>query len=250
MFNALQTMRFPSGDGAARKPLSRMVVALIALAIPLALVGTYMLRGGGKFDDGFRGRPALTAGGGAGAGDGIASRLGAVGSNLLKALGLRSPGERTRGELADSKGGSARRKSYSPGPRQRALAKVRPPAGVLEQPFAPVTESEVSSSAVENALAPGADVSAPSLGEQFSPGGNPGFGGGPGGSIIFPGGVGGGVVTPSPPPAIPPVTSAVPEPSTWALMLMGFLGIGASLRSNHRRSRRRVGTIKVSVAAL
>jgi hypothetical protein len=29
---------------------------------------------------------------------------------------------------------------------------------------------------------------------------------------------------------------AVPEPATWAMMLIGFGGLGAALRMNHRRT--------------
>ncbi len=45
-------------------------------------------------------------------------------------------------------------------------------------------------------------------------------------------------VTPEPPtvtpPVIPPV-SAVPEPATWAMMIIGFFGLGAAIRSNRAR---------------
>ncbi|TCD06344.1 PEP-CTERM sorting domain-containing protein [Erythrobacteraceae bacterium CFH 75059] len=36
------------------------------------------------------------------------------------------------------------------------------------------------------------------------------------------------------------LTAAVPEPSTWAMMLLGMFGIGASLRSSRRRTRARI----------
>ena len=84
---------------------------------------------------------------------------------------------------------------------------------------------------------------------------NPGWGGAPGGGwyglpIIVPGALGGGgtggptVTTVKPPfgpdgtplpPAVPPITTPVPEPQTWALMLAG-LAAGALIR---RRAVRR-----------
>lgn len=35
-----------------------------------------------------------------------------------------------------------------------------------------------------------------------------------------------------------PIAAAVPEPSTWAMLLLGFFGIGAAIRWPTRRSRR------------
>lgn len=242
--NSLQFLRKPSLQLSALTQRSKFSIGIIALAISIAVAGTYMLSGGGKFQDSLSGRSALSGGAGAG----MASRLSAVGSNLLGALGLRSPGERSQGQLADAKGGPSRHRSYSPAHHERALAKVRPPKTVLDQPFAAVTDNDVYSAAVTNALTPVAEVAAPGAGQQFVPGNNPTFGGGPGGGFIFPGGGGGGVVVPPSPPPIPPVTSAVPEPSTWALMLMGFWGIGASLRSRRSKARPPIGAIKATVA--
>jgi hypothetical protein len=42
-------------------------------------------------------------------------------------------------------------------------------------------------------------------------------------------------VAPPGPPEVPP-TSAVPEPATWAMMIIGFFGLGASIRSNRARA--------------
>ena len=248
MINLLESLRKPIRPWSARTPLAKAMIGIIALAIPLALAGTYMLNGGSKFQDFLPGRSAFSAGAAAGARSGFASRLSAVGSNLLGALGLRSPGERSQGQLADAKGGSARQRSYSPRHHERALAKVRPPKSVVNQPFPAVADNAVSSSAVTNALTPGSQDGVPGGGEQLVTGNNPGFGGGPGGGFIFPGTGGGGVVVAPPPPPVPPITSAVPEPSTWAMMLVGFWGIGASLRSRRRRARPQIGAIKATVA--
>jgi hypothetical protein len=73
----------------------------------------------------------------------------------------------------------------------------------------------------------------PGGGIFFPGGGGPGGGGGgPGGGGGGPGGGGGGPPPPPPPPPPPTPTpfSAVPEPGTWAMMLLGFGMIGLTLR--------------------
>ena len=50
-----------------------------------------------------------------------------------------------------------------------------------------------------------------------------------------------GVSPPGTPPGSPPV-SAVPEPATWAMLIFGFFGLGARLRSAAGRSRRASAT--------
>ena len=74
--------------------------------------------------------------------------------------------------------------------------------------------------------------------DYFSGGGSPGFGfiggGGYGGGYIG-GGGGGGTITP-PDTNLPPITTIpvtpVPEPATWAMMLIGFGMVGYFLRRN------------------
>jgi hypothetical protein len=65
----------------------------------------------------------------------------------------------------------------------------------------------------------------------FAPGGPIGPGGGgilppstPGGGILVPPDDGGGDI-PTPPP-----TASVPEPASWAMMIVGFLAVGGALR--------------------
>jgi hypothetical protein len=59
---------------------------------------------------------------------------------------------------------------------------------------------------------------------------------------VLPGGGGGGGVFPfdrNPPigpPLIPPLTTAVPEPATWAMLILGFFGVGVGLRSRRARA--------------
>ena len=69
-----------------------------------------------------------------------------------------------------------------------------------------------------------------------------GGGGGSGGGGSGGGGGGGGGI--SVPPPVPPVVNAIPEPSTWALLLLGFAAVGASLRrtnANRLSLSRRAG---------
>ncbi|MGH6962977.1 MAG: PEPxxWA-CTERM sorting domain-containing protein [Phenylobacterium sp.] len=65
-----------------------------------------------------------------------------------------------------------------------------------------------------------------------------GGGGGGGGVPTTTGGGGGGGVFPPGVPTPSGVPTAVPEPGTWAMMLAGFLSIGAALRRNRATARR------------
>jgi len=47
------------------------------------------------------------------------------------------------------------------------------------------------------------------------------------------------VVTPPGPPGGPPPVSPVPEPSTWALLMLGFLGLGGVLRARRAAAIRK-----------
>lgn len=178
---------------------------------------------------------------------GSAVNGGVNGFNSVAALlAGRSPGERVEGALASLK------HKRQPVLHQRALAKVRRPSGarplgtgiVPPQSAAPFAAAPpAAASPLFNAVsaAPPATI-IPAVGQ-------PGGGGGtffPG--VFSPGGGGGGVVVPSAPdvpvtppiippvvtpPVIPPVVvppSAVPEPGSWGMMLIGFGLIGWSIR--------------------
>ena len=143
-------------------------------------------------------------------------------------LATRSPGMRTSAELTKTK-----RARLSPPRHERALGKIRRP--MLPSQFL-------------KALAPGLEVADiapivdlnPLIGppvQQFAladlpPGGGTG-GGAPGlpGAPGFPiGGGGGSTFTPPITDTPPTPPSAVPEPGTWAMMLLGFFAMGLKVR--------------------
>jgi hypothetical protein len=186
----------------------------------------------------------------------LASAFAKEPSELLVALGLRSPGQRSKGELADTKQHSRRQAAVSR-PHERALAKVRQPSN-HSLPFAPAASQvaegfppvfpfglpDIAGGVLPDigSSIPGAPaflIDVPGLGGGGGVGGG-GIGGGAGGGGIGGGGggTGGGVTPPGP----PPVVSPVPEPATWSLMMMGFASIGLSLRRKRRRNRRVLGT--------
>ena len=171
--------------------------------------------------------------------NGVSNALNAA-KSVADLLAGRSPGERAEGTLANLK---HRRLSAL---HERALPKVRRPgaasplAGIVGAAPVPPAEVLPPPAPLYHVVAggPGAPVAAP------PPGGGP---------VIFPAippppGGGGGVILPPPvitPPVTPPVTppivippppttGAVPEPSTWAMMLIGFAMIGRSLRARRR----------------
>lgn len=158
----------------------------------------------------------------------------------------RSPGERG---ATDTVKGKAKRiaKRTNRGPTQRALGKIfdQPPSQralgkIFDQPVD--GPPELVSPQPSLALLPNENLSfaGPVPGTTLPVSGSSGIfvpssggnfiGGGGGGGA--PGGNGGTPATPpvTQPAVIPPIISAVPEPSTWILLLFGFGAIGASLR--------------------
>lgn len=166
----------------------------------------------------------------------MVQKLGEGASSVAGLFNLRSPGERVGGALVSLK-------AKLPPLHERALPKMRRPisplAGVVAAPPAP----PASSAPLYNILAPPKSAM-PGLPVALTP-----SGGTPGG--IFPAITplpGGGVVIPPPaitppPPDVPvvvptgpdtPGVPGVPEPATWAMMLLGFGMIGCACR--RRRS--------------
>ena len=151
----------------------------------------------------------------------------------------RSPGNRTKAELTKTK------RVAAAGPKQRALGKIAKPAPPTEfvEAIAPPLPKVIEDIPV--ALAPMAALG-PILITPQPPGGGviippqapPPGGGGPtppgGGGPTPPGGGG-----PNPPPPgedtpLPP-PPLIPEPGTWATMLLGFTLTGWMMRRRRRK---------------
>ena len=142
----------------------------------------------------------------------------------------RSPGERAKGALA-----SLKHKRVTE-LHERALPKVRKPAPPVS-PLAAIVAAPPPASTIPPAaplysLMTGPPVPIPPVGAIPVGGGG---GGSPPVDISTPGG-GGGIVPPITTTSVPPLTptptqtSAVPEPGTWALMLLGFGFVGLVVR--------------------
>ena len=139
-------------------------------------------------------------------------------------LAERSPGARPEGALANTK---HKRQAAI---HERALPKIR-------GPFAPPTAYEALASPPSTPIAPPPQAPLFSSLAGGPPTTIPPGGSTPGGPPILmeipsPGGGGGGFT----PPIItttelpPPVTPSVPEPATWAMMLLGFTLMGRVLK--------------------
>ena len=140
-------------------------------------------------------------------------------ATLLDPLSLfagRSPGERGAGPLLSTKPGG--------GPQERVLSTVRDrdPTG---DPAAPPEPGLLPDAGLPGA--PAGDGALPSgavADDQFGPFGAP--------FSAFnapPGEINPGRALIAPPPT-DPVTSAVPEPATWAVMILGFFAVGWAMR--------------------
>ena len=147
-------------------------------------------------------------------------------------LAERSPGERPNGALAKLKQLKHRRASVA-APGRHMLPPV---AGVLESPAVPLVLPPPLAPAPPFAVvAGGPPVVVPPVASGGGGGGGPPFfaesppgGGGGGGGIITPPST----VTEVVPP--PPATSAVPEPASWGMMLVGFAMLGGLIRRQKR----------------
>lgn len=169
------------------------------------------------------------------------------GGSAVQAFLARSPGE--RGAIDILKGKVAPRltdsssNSKRPQPSQRALGKVfDEPLQRLENPagaapavaFVPLNQDSTIASlpAAVLPLPGGSGAFSPVIGGIPLGGGFAGGGSGGGGSPIgaVPTPDGGNVAV----PPVPPAVAAVPEPSTWILLLLGFAAIGRALRGKRQ----------------
>lgn len=155
----------------------------------------------------------------------------------LSIMTARSPGERGHGAMFATKSikhAKPRQLASVPprGPRERVLGNVRDrePIGIVPGGALPVTPvgfvPDLPFPVTPNALGP------------LPPGGTTGFNPPP----VFPTGpndtpgVPGVVPTPTPTPIIP--APAVPEPATWAMMVVGFALTGLAVRRRKRTPAR------------
>lgn len=163
--------------------------------------------------------------------------LKAVGDTVASLFESRSPGERAAGALASLKHRRA------PALHQRALPKVRRPpasplAGIVGAAPIPPVIPPVTPGPLYNVVGPPPPVAlSPPVGPGGPGGGFPGLPlpGGGGGIIVPPPAI----VTPPDTPVVPvtpvtPVTPGIPEPSTWAMMLVGFAMIGSAVARKAR----------------
>lgn len=162
----------------------------------------------------------------------------AAAKSFMAMMSERSPGDRTKAELTRTKQRAA------PAPKQRALGKITPPPPPKEFVEAIAPPPPKVAEGVPLAMAP--STLGPLLITPSTPGGivvPP--------SAPTPGGTGGptppGVEEPAPttptepppppgddePPPPPPV---VPEPGTWATMLLGFGLTGLMMRRRRRKT--------------
>jgi hypothetical protein len=159
--------------------------------------------------------------------------------SLADLLDQRSPGARTEGELTKTKHARAlARKRMAAGPKAHQPTAPAPKVNMPD--IAQLLESAPPLAAVslDRPLPLEAISSPPPLAAIIAPP--------PGGGIVIPPG-GGPVTFPTELPR-EPVTqpSAVPEPATWAMMLLGFGLIGWRVRAVYRRSTRTAAAVSAT----
>jgi hypothetical protein len=151
----------------------------------------------------------------------------------------RSPGARNGAELVKSKGERVSAVlSSAVLPKEKTAAVL--PTGIVSManPAPPAIDVILPGSVAPLPFGP----IVPPTSFNFPPPGGGGGGGSfppPGGGFTPPGG-GGGFTPPGlNPPPVPPPVPPVPEPSTWATMLLGFALTGWAVRRRPRRAAKR-----------
>lgn len=181
-------------------------------------------------------------------GAGIGATAGQAGQDVLADLEERSPGARLVGIATKAIKATKRAAARQPGeaPEQQALGKTFDPP--VEDPLGlPWTDAPPLA---DNAAMP--ETPAPGGGFGFIPGGSGGApggffvpgggsssssGGGSSGGGTSGGGSSGGSSGGGSSGGTPPPVAAVPEPATWAMMILGFGAIGGAMRRRSRESR-------------
>jgi hypothetical protein len=162
-------------------------------------------------------------------GEGLSASLQSV-KTVAVMLAERSPGERPEGALANLK---PKRQAVL---HERALPKVRAPAFPAYEALAGPPPSPLIAPPPEvplySTVAGGLPVALPltTAATPETPGGPPALS-----NIPLPGGGGGGIFTPptttTATPDVPAVpVTPVPEPATWAMMILGFALMGRMVR--------------------
>jgi hypothetical protein len=154
---------------------------------------------------------------------GVTPQISGKAADLLAMMHDRSPGARAPGAKSNKHKQVALAQA-TPAKRQ---SRVLPTAVPAATPAAAAPPLAGAAAPIPAAIAPLAAVPAAVIPAAAS---SSGFFIPP---LIIPGGGGGGIIlTPSsnPPPVNPPPVPGVPEPSTWAMMIMGFLFVGGLLR--------------------
>lgn len=182
----------------------------------------------------------------------------AASESVTALIGGRSPGKRSDAKLTKTKRALLR----APNPRSMVLARTtRKPLMIIPNGLGAPMKKIASASSPESAVLPpiigspeviealpmpaGPPASSEVIGGFTAPAAGMG-----GGGVVAPPGVGGGAVLPVAGSVVPPVgggvrtdvvtppalVSAVPEPETWATMIIGFGAIGWSLRRRRKRA--------------
>jgi hypothetical protein len=217
----LKKRGIPKVGSSAASPRNRLKrkSSLLLAALAAVLVVFLLIAGGGNL---------LAAGEG---GKSLAAKSLAMLRDPLSILGDRSPGERAAGALFNTKPDRAR-PGDKPPVHERVLSTVRdrplidlpaldlPPAMPLMLPDQAIVPPGLGlpGDAIFEPMIPSTPF--PPLAIGPFPGG-PGPGGGGGGGTVNP--PGGGI--------------GVPEPATWAMMILGFFAAGAAMRRGKRASR-------------
>lgn len=203
----MRVERNPPGPGSrkSRRPLTAFAAAVFAASVGAPI--TYALLSG----------------------NGVAIPGAAAASSFVKELMNRSPGTRTNAALIKTKN-KPRSEMLSAAvmPKLDAIAPTLPAILGIASAAPPIIDAVLPADVVLAAAEPLLPAGSPDLPLVVGGGGTPGGGGG----VVTPPGTD----TPPGPPAIP----AVPEPSTWATMLLGFVLTGWAIR--RRPSRRRWST--------